>query len=166
MSQVQKEAVLYQFREGGLDILVSTSVIEVGVDIPNASCMVVEGAEYFGLAQLHQLRGRVGRSTNPGYCFLFASIWNEHTSRRLELLVHHTDGFTLAEKDLGIRGPGDLYGTLQAGITPFRFASLSNSGLVKQASEISEAILHVPESEWSPSLRQWIEDRSSTIRRE
>lgn len=166
MTQKAKEAVLDQFRAGTLDILVATSVIEVGVDIPNASCMVIEGAEYFGLAPLHQLRGRVGRSTKSGYCFLFANTWNEQTTKRLQLLVKHTDGFTLAEQDLAIRGPGDLYGTVQAGITPFRFASLSNAGLVHQASEISAAILQLSESAWSPTLRKWIEDRSSMIHRE
>ncbi len=163
LRQAEKEQVLTQFRDGKLDILVTTSVIEVGVDITKASAIIIEGAEHFGLASLHQLRGRVGRGLNQAYCFLFASTWNDTTTKRLQLLVDFTDGFTLAEKDLLMRGPGDLFGTLQAGVAPFHYASLSDGQLVRIAEQICQAILKLDRKDWPAALTNWFEIKSENI---
>lgn len=166
LRQAEKEQVLSQFRDGQLDILVTTSVIEVGVDISQASAIIIEGAEHFGLASLHQLRGRVGRGLNQAYCFLFADKWNETTKKRLQLLVDHSNGFILAEKDLLMRGPGDLFGTLQAGIAPFHYASLSDGQLVETAEQICQAILKLDRKYWPATLTNWIESKLENISRE
>ena len=110
---------------GRTDLLVATTVVEVGIDVPNATVMVIEGADRFGLAQLHQLRGRVGRGRDPGLCLLFAEGEGEDAARRLEALTQTTDGFRLAELDLEIRGEGAIMGVRQAGPTDLRFARLA-----------------------------------------
>ena len=108
--------ILNDFREGKIQVLVATTVIEVGVDVPNATCMVIEQADHFGLAQLHQLRGRVGRGQEQSYCFLIYSHKITETGiARMKAIRESTDGFVLAEADLKLRGPGELTGTLQAG---------------------------------------------------
>ena len=113
------------FAAGTLQVLVATTVVEVGLDVPNASVMVVEHAERFGLAQLHQLRGRVGRGRAPGRCFLVVPDWTgQDAYQRLVTLERSTDGFHIAEADLAIRGPGDFLGTRQAGLPPLRVANL------------------------------------------
>lgn len=120
LKQADRAAVMDAFRAGELDVLVATAVIEVGVDVPNATVMWIEGAERFGLAQLHQFRGRVGRSDKQSYCFVAPSFEQSAGSvaqRRLQLLAEHADGFTLAEKDLELRGSGDVWGTLQSGFS-------------------------------------------------
>lgn len=122
----KKEAVMQQMASGELAILVATSVVEVGVDIPNASILVVENAEQFGLAQLHQLRGRVGRGEVASTCYLVSERSGVVARERLEVLVTSDDGFEIAEADLAQRGPGDLAGIAQAGLPAFRFASLTN----------------------------------------
>jgi ATP-dependent DNA helicase RecG len=125
MKADEKDAVMRRFTAGAFDVLVSTTVIEVGIDVPNATVIAIEHAERFGLAQLHQLRGRVGRGTHPGYCFLAVRGWMaEETYRRLTVLERTTDGFRIAEADLEQRGPGDFLGTRQAGLPPFRVANL------------------------------------------
>jgi ATP-dependent DNA helicase RecG len=132
MKAEDKTAVMEAFVEGRLDILVATTVIEVGVNVPNATVMVIEGAERFGLAQMHQLRGRVGRSSDQGYCYIVPS-GSEAPSKRLRALVSSSDGFRLAELDLELRGPGAIYGTVQSGALDLRFANLSDTKLLAAA---------------------------------
>jgi ATP-dependent DNA helicase RecG len=124
MKPAEKEAVMEAFRAGELDILVSTTVIEVGVDVPNAAVIVIEDADRFGLAQLHQLRGRVGRSEHQSYCVLIADPKSEEGQRRMDIMTRTNNGFLIAEEDLRIRGPGEIYGTRQSGMPSFRVADL------------------------------------------
>jgi ATP-dependent DNA helicase RecG len=125
MKADEKDAVMRRFKAHEFDVLVSTTVIEVGIDVANATVIVIEHAERFGLAQLHQLRGRVGRGRARAYCHLVAPDWmHEDTFRRLRVLEQTTDGFRIAEADLELRGPGDFLGTRQAGLPPFRVANL------------------------------------------
>ena len=124
MKPLEKEAVMEAFRAGEIDVLVSTTVIEVGVDVPNAVAMIIEDAERFGLAQLHQLRGRVGRGEHQSYCVLIADPKTEEGKARMEIMTQTNNGFTIAEADLRLRGPGEIYGTRQSGMTAFRVADL------------------------------------------
>jgi len=140
MKPADKELVMQQFKDNILNILVSTSVIEVGVDVPNTTVMMIEGAERFGLAQLHQFRGRVGRSEHKSYCFLFSDDPQAIQNPRLQALVENSNGFELAEKDLQIRGAGDLYGTKQSGYD-FKIANLSNLDLVQRTRDYAEGLL-------------------------
>lgn len=132
MKPEEKDSIMTAFSEGKIDILVSTTVVEVGVNVPNANLMVIEDAEGYGLAQLHQLRGRVGRGSHVAFCYLVTSA--EEPSRRLKELERSTDGFYLAEADLKLRGPGEIYGALQHGAMSLRFASLTDSRLISLAS--------------------------------
>jgi len=131
MKPNEKQSAMTEFKAGRCDILVSTSVIEVGVDVPNATIMLIEGADRFGLAQLHQFRGRVGRDQYQSHCFLFAS--GGQATARLTALVRYDDGFTLAEKDMAIRGPGEFFGLKQSGLPDLTMASLANLELIKKA---------------------------------
>ncbi|PLX28462.1 DNA helicase RecG [Candidatus Parcubacteria bacterium] len=140
MLSKEKDTVMQKFSDGEIDILVSTSVVEVGVDIPNASVMMIEGAERFGLAQLHQFRGRVGRSSHQSYCFLFTDSTTDKSKKRLKLFESTTDGFKLAEHDLELRGPGEVYGMAQSGMMHLRLATLSDKELIKLAREVSRGI--------------------------
>ena len=136
-----REKSMRAFRDGGLDVLVATTVVEVGVDVPRATVMVVEGADCFGLAQLHQLRGRVGRGEHPGVCYLIPGPAPTETAlARLQALVAARDGFAVAESDLALRGEGELLGTRQAGLPPFAFASLGDPLLLRAAREDAAAV--------------------------
>ena len=137
----EKEKIMQDFKEGEIDILVSTSVVEVGVDVPRATIMMIEGAERFGLAQLHQFRGRVGRSDIQSYCFLFTTSPDQLNRRRLRALVNSNNGFELAQKDLEIRGPGQLYGLNQWGIPDIAMQGLSNLFLVEKTRQAAKEIL-------------------------
>lgn len=132
MSVDEKDEVMQHFVSGEINVLVSTTVIEVGVNVPNASVMVIEGADKFGLAQLHQLRGRVGRGSDDAYCYLVLSD-NDEPTKRLEYMVRENNGFKLAEYDLELRGPGAIYGTMQSGALDLRVAKLTDVELIESA---------------------------------
>ena len=143
LPEEEKMSILRSFREKRIKYLVATSVVEVGIDIPDATCIVIEHADRFGLAALHQLRGRVGRSILPSYCFLvFGKNLSEDAKARLRVMHETTDGFRIAEKDLEIRGPGEMTGDKQSGFLKLRFASITESPeLVEKAREEAERII-------------------------
>jgi ATP-dependent DNA helicase RecG len=138
----EKERVMEKFRSGEIDVLVSTTVIEVGIDVPNATVMLIENSERFGLAQLHQLRGRIGRSQHQSYCILLTDREDPEALDKLAILERSEDGFEIAEADLRFRGPGDMLGTAQSGLPPLRLASLiEDEALLFRAKEIAQMIL-------------------------
>lgn len=132
MKPKEKQRIMEEFKQGRHDILVSTSVIEVGIDISNATIMLIEGADRFGLAQLHQFRGRVGRGAHQSYCFLL-STGEKTSNKRLQALVESNDGFALAEKDMALRGPGEFFGIKQSGMPDLTMTALANMDLIKKA---------------------------------
>ena len=143
MKGVEKESIMTAFHAGEIDILVATTVVEVGVNVPNASVMVIESAERFGLAQLHQLRGRVGRGSEQSYCFLLSG---SSDSRRLDILCQTEDGFIIAEEDMRLRGTGEILGTRQHGLAQLHLADLSRDGhLVEKAYQMAQKALQNPE---------------------
>jgi ATP-dependent DNA helicase RecG len=142
MTSEEKDAAMERFRRGETQVLCATSVVEVGVDIANATVMTILAAERFGLAQLHQLRGRIGRGSYPGFCCLFADPQTQQSRERLEAFVRTTDGFELAEIDFALRGPGDLFGTRQHGLPPMYIADLVNDGeLLAEARRDAQAMV-------------------------
>ncbi len=145
MKPADKDAVMERFASGEIDILVSTTVVEVGVDVPNANLMVIENADAYGLAQLHQLRGRVGRGSAKAYCYLLTS-GDTQPSRRLRELEKSSDGFHLAEVDLKLRGPGEIYGVLQHGAMDLRIASLSDTKIIAKAQKDVSEFLKNPDN--------------------
>jgi len=156
LKSAEKHAVQEKFSKGAIDILVATSVVEVGVNVPNASVMMIEGAERFGLAQLHQFRGRVGRADHQSYCFLFSdspipAIW-----ARLKHIEKITSGFELAEIDLKLRGSGELYGTKQSGVPELKIATLSDYPLLNKAREIARAVIESGSYKLSPAFARKI----------
>ncbi len=164
MKSDEKEKTMADFKKGQTHILVSTSVVEVGVDIPNASVMVVEGSEKFGLAQLHQFRGRVGRSHFQSYCFLFTETTGLVHNKRLKALTTCDNGFELAEKDLAIRGPGDFTGQRQWGLPDLAMASLADTILVSKARNEAKDILQAdPELKKYPLLKKRVQEFKERI---
>ncbi len=148
MKSGDKEAVMRNFAQGNISVLFSTTVIEVGVDVANATLMIVENAERFGLAQLHQLRGRVGRGNLQSYCVLFNQGQGELTKQRMEIMTGSNDGFEIAQKDLDLRGPGEFFGTMQHGIPQFRIANLyEDTAILQEALAAAEQMMqsHDPE---------------------
>jgi ATP-dependent DNA helicase RecG len=148
MKSDEKEAIMVEFKEGRVQILVATTVIEVGIDIPNASVMVVEHAERFGLSQLHQLRGRIGRGRYPSKCLLLAQYRSSEEARvRLRAMERTADGFQIAEEDLALRGPGEFFGIRQSGLPDFRVAHLIRDGriLVEARREAFQLVQEDPE---------------------
>jgi ATP-dependent DNA helicase RecG len=149
----EKEDVMGQFVRGELNILVSTSVVEVGIDVPNASVMLVEGANRFGLAQLHQFRGRVGRGEHTSYCLLVADSSTAESEERLKAIEATQDGFVLAEKDLELRGPGEFFGTRQSGLPDLRVAGLADVRLLDTARREAQRLFDADPQLASPDLR-------------
>jgi ATP-dependent DNA helicase RecG len=163
MKGSEKEEVMARFRLGSLDVLVATVVIEVGIDVPEASVIVIEDAWRFGLAQLHQLRGRVGRSEVQSYCYLLGDPPSEDGEKRLGALVESNDGFALAEIDLELRGEGTLLGARQRGRSDLRLASLrDDEDLLVAARDVALAMVRGgelgPDSEIVDELRLFVED--------
>jgi ATP-dependent DNA helicase RecG len=156
MKADEKERVMRAFASGALHILVATTVVEVGVDVANATIMVVEHAERFGLSQLHQLRGRVGRGSHESVCvLLYQSPWSEEARARLKAMADTTDGFVIAEKDLQIRGPGDFFGTRQHGLPQLRAGDLArDADLLEKA--FNEARQRVDDRSLDPATRQYV----------
>mgnify|MGYP001004234314 FL=1 len=141
MKANEKELIMSDFAAGITNILVSTSVIEVGIDVPNATIMLVEDADRFGLSQLHQFRGRVGRGEHQSYCFLFTKSNTDTTIKRLNALTETNDGFKLAEVDLSLRGPGDFIGTRQHGLPDIKMKNLMNITLIKKCRDAATGYL-------------------------
>jgi RecG-like helicase len=145
LSTEEKESAMRRFQQGETNILVSTTVIEVGVDVPNATVMVVEQAERFGLAQIHQLRGRVGRSSHQSYCILVTRKMNDIARERIRTLVDSNDGFHIAEMDMRLRGPGEFFGTRQSGVPGLRIANIFRDGdILELARSEAQALIAAP----------------------
>lgn len=163
MKGADKERTMQDFSRGRFDILVATTVIEIGIDIPNATVILIEGAENFGLAQLHQLRGRVGRSHRQSYCYVFTSKDDVHESERLQIFAQTNDGFTLAEYDLQNRGFGDLFGKMQSGFN-FRFPQFVSIKALKLARQFAQELLNQdPSLKNYPKLKMESEQYLQTI---
>jgi len=164
MKAPEKEKIMIDFKNGEIDILLSTSVVEVGVDVPRATIMMIEGAERFGLSQLHQFRGRVGRSDMQSYCFLFTTDPSMLNRKRLKALVESNNGFELAQKDLEIRGPGSLYGTQQWGLPDMAMQGLSNIFLVEKTRAAAKELLEKDaELKNYPELRERLKNFQKRI---
>jgi len=164
MTKKEKEETMAQFKNHEIDILVATSVIEVGVSVANATMIIIEGAERYGLAQLHQLRGRVLRSSHQAYCWLFADIKSDTTRDRLSALVEAKNGFELAEYDLALRGAGDLAGGKQWGISDLAMEAIKNRKLVEAArTEAKLLIENDPTLESYPELDEQIKSRAHEV---
>ncbi|MEK7149374.1 MAG: ATP-dependent DNA helicase RecG [Patescibacteria group bacterium] len=167
MKAKEKEQIMKDFKDGKTDILVSTSVIEVGVDIPNATIMIIESSERFGLAQLYQFRGRVGRGEHQSFCFLFTELKSQNVLKRLRSLINAKSGFELAEKDLEFRGPGEFLGQLQTGIPDLAMRSLQNPEIVKEAREAAVLIIQKdPNLKNYPQLLKKLKDFQQQIHME
>ena len=166
MASKEKDRVMRAFADHEADILVSTAVVEVGIDVPNATVMIIEGADRFGLAQLHQFRGRVGRGEHPSRCYLLADDPTPDAEERLSIMERTRDGFELAEADLQLRGPGDLFGTAQSGMPTLRVASLLDAPLIDAARKEAEALLDADpdlKSEENRALRYAIAERVASV---
>ncbi|MDB5266186.1 MAG: recG, partial [Parcubacteria group bacterium] len=164
MKPGEKEETMLAFRDKKIDILVATSVVEVGVNVENASLIIIEGAERFGLAQLHQLRGRVLRGTHQPYCFVFAETKSDKTVERLRALKTAKNGFELAEFDLKQRGVGELYGRKQWGLSDLAMDAIQNLKMVEAAREEAGRIIDLdPDLSQHPDLKRYIDTRSEKI---
>ncbi|MEX2104711.1 MAG: helicase-related protein, partial [Bacilli bacterium] len=168
----EKEEIMQQFSQGKVDVLVSTTVVEVGVNVPNASLMVVYDADRFGLAQLHQLRGRVGRSDIQSYCILVANPKSDVGKERMRVMTETNDGFEIARRDLELRGPGDLFGWKQSGIPEFKIADLIHDYRILEVAREDAKQLVESDSFWNEDrfllLRKYLRqqgvvDGSSTL---
>ena len=154
MTDEDKNSVMEAFRCGNIRLLVSTTVVEVGVDVPQATYMIIEGADRFGLATLHQLRGRVGRSDKPAYCYLLAEKASEHARQRIRMMLESNDGFELAQKDMEMRGYGDLFGVRQSGDgEAARFLSECATDVLEKAHTAASMVLDSPSLESNEQIR-------------
>lgn len=162
MKPKEKEEVMSRLRNGELKILVATSVIEVGIDVPNATIMMIEGAERFGLAQLYQFRGRVGRSHLQSYCLLFTESSSQKTEVRLQALISSKNSFELAQKDLEFRGPGDLYGIEQSGFMDFALVKITDVVLIQKAKECAQELARLPLKKY-PHLENVFAELSDSV---
>ena len=165
LKAVEKESIMARFKQGEIDLLVATTVIEVGVDVPNASLMVIENPERLGLAQLHQLRGRIGRGSAESHCVLmYHSPISENARERLGIMRETNDGFIIAQKDLELRGPGEVLGTKQTGEMQFRIADvMRDQPMLPQVQQAAELILQRYPESVEPLMRRWIADRERYI---
>ena len=162
MRQAEKDEIMTRFGKNQIQILVSTTVIEVGIDVPNATVMMIENAERFGLAQLRQLRGRVGRGNYQSYCIFMSSSKAKETKERLEILNHSNDGFKIASEDLKLRGPGDLFGIRQSGLMDFKLGDVyQDASILKMANEAADCLIDA-ENEWLKKIPDY-EGTSSVI---
>ena len=142
--QEEQDAIMLKFKQGQLDILVATTVLEVGIDIPNATCMIIEHAQRFGLAQLHQLRGRVGRGKEQSFCILVSDPVTKEARARIEAMARYNDGFRIAEEDLKIRGPGEFFGQRQHGLAELKIANpLTQLQLLKKARDEAIKLINI-----------------------
>lgn len=155
MKQTQKDDIMDRFARNEIQILVSTTVIEVGIDVPNATVMMVENAERFGLAQLHQLRGRVGRGKYQSYCIFMTASKAQETKERLDILNHTNDGFKIASEDLRLRGPGDLFGIRQSGLMNFRLGDIYQDAKILQKANEAADYLIKEENEWLKKIPEY-----------
>jgi ATP-dependent DNA helicase RecG len=161
----EKEKIMKEFAEGKINILIATAVVEVGVDVPNATVMLIEGSERFGLAQLHQFRGRVGRGIKQSYCLLLTSNdqQSQKTALRLQALSRYNDGLSLAKMDLKLRGAGDLYGLVQSGFPELKIASLFDYELIKKAQTAATEIINFdPDLSKHPLIKKRLLIKSSS----
>ncbi|MBT8506204.1 ATP-dependent DNA helicase RecG [Coxiella-like endosymbiont of Rhipicephalus sanguineus] len=165
LSRNEKDAVMMDFKAGGIDLLVATTVVEVGVDVPNASLIIIENAERLGLAQIHQLRGRVGRGKDKSYCvLLYQKPLSQYARDRLILLRNSQDGFVVAQKDLELRGPGELLGTRQAGMLPFRITDLiRDQCLLSRAQSIATRMLDQYPLQATRLLQRWLRNAETYV---
>jgi ATP-dependent DNA helicase RecG len=166
LSPQEKTEVMDLFKRGAIQLLVATTVIEVGVDVPNASLMVIENAERMGLSQLHQLRGRVGRGAEASICILlFQQPLSEVARQRLRIIFEHSDGFEIARQDLQLRGPGEFLGAKQSGVPMLRFADLEQDGDLLEAAQATanEMLDHYPELA-QQHIDRWLGDKSQYLR--
>ncbi len=163
IDKVGKSKIMERFSNGEIDILVSTTVIEVGVDVPKSTLMVIENAERLGLAQLHQLRGRVGRGSDQSYCVLmYQSPLSNNAFERLDILRKTNDGFVIAEKDLELRGPGEVLGTQQSGIVNMKIANIvKDSNLLPKVQSLIDELLKLPEDQQNNFISRWIKNDKS-----
>ena len=166
LTNAEKAATMSDFREGRIHVLVATTVIEVGVDVPNASLMVIEHAERFGLAQLHQLRGRVGRGHASSVCVLmYQTPLSLIARQRLRAMYETQDGFEIAQRDLDLRGPGELLGSRQSGVALLRFADLAeDGGLVQTARETAVQLRQKQVAIVDQHLKRWMRGREDFLR--
>ena len=157
----RKKEIMGQFSENKVQILVSTTVVEVGVNVPNATVMVIYDAERFGLSQLHQLRGRVGRGSEQSYCLLIADPKSETEKERMRIMTETNDGFVLSEKDLELRGPGDFFGSKQSGLPEFKVADMVHDYRALETARQDAALLVDSEAFWHndqyASLRTYLD---------
>ena len=154
MSPEEKDRVMLDFRDRKIDVLVATVVVEVGLDVPNATVMVVENAERFGLSQLHQLRGRIGRSERQSYCVAVAAPKTDDAKARLKVFVECSDGFRLAEEDLKIRGPGQFFGTRQHGVPELKIGNIiTDYDLLRLAADDAKVVVGKDDTLSAPRLK-------------